>query len=140
MQTHLPLKNNIGHRQERKVSIQCSVCEADKNTNEMYNNQYCSRCAETYRFCEACKTSLVRKSWRGDDCPSCEFTNTQAIPYRASAEDKIDTPDSISVKVTDINIPFGSMVLLIIKWTFASIPTAIILWLIWELLFSILSS
>jgi len=122
------------------LSIQCSVCAADKNTDEMYNNQYCSRCAETYRFCEFCKETFVRKSWREDDCPSCEATNIRVTTYQESTEEeKRNTPDPISVKVMNIDIPFGSMVLLIIKWTFASIPAGIILWFIWMLLISLTS-
>jgi hypothetical protein len=32
--------------------------------------------------------------------------------------------------ITDINIPFWRLVAIIIKWTFAAIPAAIIVWLI----------
>ena len=73
----------------------------------MYNNQYCSRCAENYRFCEFCKETFVRKSWREDNCPSCEATNIRVASYNESLEeDKLNTPDPISVKVMDIDIPF----------------------------------
>jgi hypothetical protein len=34
------------------------------------------------------------------------------------------------VIVTDVEMPFGSMVVFIIKWVLASIPALIILWLI----------
>ena len=46
------------------------------------------------------------------------------IPYSAP----LDTRPR--VVVTDIDMPFGSMVVFIIKWTLASIPAIIILWLI----------
>jgi len=32
--------------------------------------------------------------------------------------------------ITDIRIPFGRMVMIILKWMLASIPAAILLWLI----------
>jgi len=37
------------------------------------------------------------------------------------------------VVITDVNMPFGSMVVFIIKWTLASIPAMIILMIVWAL-------
>ncbi len=37
---------------------------------------------------------------------------------------------SEEVIVTDVRIPFGSMVVLILKWTFASIPAMIVLMIV----------
>ncbi len=39
--------------------------------------------------------------------------------------------DSNRVTITDIQMPFGSMVVFIIKWTIASIPAMIILMVLW---------
>lgn len=39
--------------------------------------------------------------------------------------------DSNRVIVTDIQMPFGSMVVFILKWTLASIPAIIILMILW---------
>ena len=41
------------------------------------------------------------------------------------------------VIVTDVQIPFGSMVVLMIKWAFAAIPAAIIILIIWTIIFRI---
>jgi hypothetical protein len=38
--------------------------------------------------------------------------------------------DISKVKVTDINMPFLSMVVFMVKWTIASIPSLIILWML----------
>ena len=42
------------------------------------------------------------------------------------------------VVVTDIRMPFGSMVVFLIKLAFASIPALLILWFIFALLMTIL--
>jgi hypothetical protein len=42
------------------------------------------------------------------------------------------------VIVTDVDMPFGSMVVFIIKWTIASIPALILLWLIFIAVFVVL--
>ncbi|MGZ8213044.1 MAG: hypothetical protein ACXWTP_00885 [Methylosarcina sp.] len=36
--------------------------------------------------------------------------------------------------ITDVDIPFMSMVILIFKWTFAAVPTAILLWSIFSVI------
>ena len=41
---------------------------------------------------------------------------------------------SKKVVVTDIKMPFESMVIFMVKWAFASIPAVIILGLVWMLL------
>lgn len=38
--------------------------------------------------------------------------------------------NSQEVSITDINIPFGRMVMIILKWMLASIPAAILMWCI----------
>jgi len=43
-----------------------------------------------------------------------------------------------NVVVTDIRMPFGSMVVFLIKLVFASIPALLILWFIFALLMTIL--
>ncbi len=43
------------------------------------------------------------------------------------------------VIVTDIDMPFGSMVLFIIKWALASIPALIILWVIFVAILALLA-
>jgi ABC-type Na+ efflux pump permease subunit len=42
--------------------------------------------------------------------------------------------DEQKVIVTDIRMPFGSMVVFLIKWAIASIPAVIILWFIMAIL------
>lgn len=41
-----------------------------------------------------------------------------------------NAPEKTKVAVTDIEMPFGSMVIFMIKWALASIPAAIILMMI----------
>ncbi|MHA2204102.1 MAG: hypothetical protein ACW991_10475 [Candidatus Hodarchaeales archaeon] len=44
-----------------------------------------------------------------------------------------------SVVVTDIKMPFGSMVVFMVKWAVATIPAIIILTVIGSLIFAVLS-
>lgn len=44
-----------------------------------------------------------------------------------------------AVIITDIRIPFSSMVIFMVKWAIASIPTVLILMLIFSLVASVLS-
>jgi hypothetical protein len=44
-----------------------------------------------------------------------------------------------SVVVTDIKMPFGSMVVFMVKWAIATIPAIIILTVIGSLIFGVLS-
>jgi hypothetical protein len=39
-----------------------------------------------------------------------------------------------SVKIVDVNMPFGSMVVFMVKWAIASIPALLILWVLGLLL------
>jgi hypothetical protein len=55
------------------------------------------------------------------------------IPYSSSLDMRQ------RVIVTDVDMPFGSMVVFIIKWTLASIPALIILWLIFVVIFILLA-
>jgi len=48
--------------------------------------------------------------------------------------------DQRAVVVTDIRIPFWSMVVLLVKWALAAIPAVIILVLIWVATTAVLSS
>lgn len=38
--------------------------------------------------------------------------------------------NNMPVQVTDINMPFMSMVWFMVKWAFATIPTFIIIWMV----------
>jgi 1-acyl-sn-glycerol-3-phosphate acyltransferase len=42
------------------------------------------------------------------------------------------------VAIVDVNMPFGSMVVFIIKWALASVPAALILIVIFGVLYAIL--
>jgi hypothetical protein len=42
--------------------------------------------------------------------------------------------------ITDIDIPFWRLVMIFIKWTFAAIPAAIIVWLIMMIIVAVIGS
>lgn len=52
-----------------------------------------------------------------------------ALIKREEKQEKKHMADP-AVTLSDINIPFGRMVLIILKWMLASIPAMILMWLI----------
>ena len=43
---------------------------------------------------------------------------------------EVESEDVSRVEITDIKMPFGSMVVFMVKWAIASIPAIIILWML----------
>jgi hypothetical protein len=43
---------------------------------------------------------------------------------------KEETMEEQRVTLTDVDIPFGRMVIIILKWMLASIPAVILLWIV----------
>ena len=86
-------------------------------------------------------------------CPNCNNTNIQANAtecsecgyvfkgYEESAPEGVtglaSNSNNQNVTVTDIKMPFGSMVEFLVKWAIASIPAFIILFLIGFLMVAI---
>ena len=97
------------------------------------------------RTCTKCIQPSKAAVWNGDLCPRCGFQNNDG---QATA-----TPDALAtlvardsksgskkVVVTDIKMPFESMVIFMVKWAFASIPAVIILGLVWMLLVGLVAA
>ena len=59
---------------------------------------------------------------------------------RAAADPPSQQPEPSRVVVTDVQIPFGSMVVLILKFALASIPAAIILFILFAVFAGIFSA
>lgn len=76
-------------------------------------------------FCQACGNKVSKHAV---NCPACghpQYTPSSQAQTKAQ-----------KVSVTDVDMPFGSMVLFIIKWTLAAIPAAIIILIIGTFLLS----
>lgn len=58
----------------------------------------------------------------------------QPTPYMSPA-----APLRQAVVITDIDMPFGSMVRFIVKWVIASIPAILILWIIMAIIGGIIA-
>ncbi len=43
---------------------------------------------------------------------------------------EVESEDVSRVEITDIKMPFGSMVVFMVKWAIASIPAIIVLWML----------
>mgnify|MGYP003134542787 CR=1 FL=1 len=61
-------------------------------------------------------------------CPICNDIKVETI--KINKKNKQKNKDTTKVRIIDIEMEFGSMVLFIIKWTLASIPAMIILFFI----------
>jgi len=58
---------------------------------------------------------------------------------KKSRVSEVSVEDVSKVEITDIRMPFGSMVWFMVKWAVASIPAIIILWLLFMLFGSVLT-
>jgi hypothetical protein len=77
------------------------------------------------------------------NCPECEFPIKDNYPLTSCPKCGKDLPDELvteqvkhpapgppRVVVTDIGMPFGSMVLFMVKWTIATIPAFLVLFVL----------
>ena len=94
----------------------------------------CEQCGAEAGFmlshCDACIKAYEDKApigaqARGDALP---------VPETTPSKELVGGQSSFRTHVIDVDIPFGSMVILIIKWSFASIPAAII----WAIIYFII--
>ncbi len=70
----------------------------------------------------------------GFDCPKCGLTNPpEAIRCDCgfNLKTEISPPSTNEVIIKDFNMPFGSMIVFMVKWAIAAIPAMIILAVIW---------
>ena len=76
------------------------------------------------------------------NCPACNQPSTPGAAFCTSCGASLAQWRSISSRVTvsDFDMPFGSMVTFMVKWSIASIPAFIILILIGALLFGFLAA
>lgn len=76
-------------------------------------------------------------------CPACGLTNPpEAIRCDCGFNFKNGSPShhhTNEVKIKDFDMPFGSMIVFMVKWAIAAIPAMIILAVIWTLGAALLS-
>jgi hypothetical protein len=58
---------------------------------------------------------------------------------KKSNEPEASTTDVSRVEITDVKMPFGSMVIFMVKWAIASIPAIIILWMLFMMFGGVLT-
>ena len=89
-------------------------------------------------ICKNCKEELkdiLDVCWNCNSDKKGKGMDSNIIKTKQNEDPKIQ-----SVKIKDIEMPFGSMVGFIFKWTFASIPTALFIFVIVYLLQSWISN
>ena len=75
-----------------------------------------------------CPNCRAENYWKSDTCQYCNATLGPWVPPSRP----------IRVTVVDLDLPFGSMVTLMVKWTIAAIPALIILALVGAMLAAML--
>ncbi len=68
------------------------------------------------------------------------FDVEEEAPVRGASGVSMRPVGGQQVVLTDVQMPFSSMVMFILKWTIASIPATIILFLVFGLLFAVLGA
>jgi len=125
------------------MPIECVICGTNKNSSLMISIDTCEDCSNSFRQCKQCFSSSIASRWKDGACPECARESVPPVHDRFSASATsvaLDSKsDSKKVVVTDIQMPFESMVIFMIKWAFASIPAAIILGVVWMLLIGLAS-
>lgn len=97
------------------MSILCTTCGHRRGPGEPGPAALCPSCNSPYT------AAALRER---DDTPA-ELQTPPPAPL------KISWPRSISVDVVDFDIPFTSMVWLFVKASFAIIPAALIVMIVW---------
>lgn len=75
-------------------------------------------------------------------CPNCDYENVTGAAHCNKCGGAVPSapppgrpaflkPERVRVVVTDVELPFGSMVTLLVKLALAAIPAAIIVALVW---------
>ncbi len=79
-------------------------------------------------YCQACGNKVSKHAV---NCPACGHPQ-----YTPSSQPQTKAQ---KVSVTDVDMPFGSMVLFMIKWTIAAIPAAIVIIIIGTVLMTFIA-
>ena len=105
-----------------------TICPDCGSYNEMGDNK-CWKCKRPITDDEKQQAQANFESTLSDeDKQSLQAKQAEETPkYTLSPNENIEYKISREVVVTDIKMPFGSMVVFILKWAFASIPAFIIL-------------
>jgi hypothetical protein len=82
------------------------------------------RLAANQWLCPRCNQPVSR----GAKCPGCGAQEPAAQPAGPQAT---AVPVAGGVKIVDFDIPFGSLVVFLIKFAFAAIPAAIVVAILW---------
>ena len=107
----------------------------------------CPKCGNknlnSSKSCEWCGTSLENiEQISNQENPEKNSNNNEIVNQLKALSDKIsrieiNTRNRGSVEISDINMTFGSMVVFNIKWAIATIPAAIILFVLGSILMTL---
>lgn len=112
--------------------MKCPNCDFIEKDEAFGDPAICPKCGAVYE--KALRAKAFRDKFEREQAhtvlPAAEGHNKPArkkfVPPTAQA---IDT-GAMHVKITDIDLPFWSMVQILVKWALASIPALLILMLI----------
>ena len=95
--------------------------------------------------CQSAYTVDDANAGRVTDCPECGIEVTipnktrEPVPSSSAVDRRKTTAANRpeAVVITDIKMPFGSMIVFMVKWALAAIPALILLFIIYSILFGI---
>ena len=93
------------------------------------------------KTCPKCSYTRKPTDYAPDyECPSCGVIYSKFVPATAtsSGENEMESNGNREVIVTDVKMPFGSMVVFMVKWSLAAIPAIIILAIVWAIAVGVL--
>jgi len=109
----------------------------------MITSDTCENCGDKNRHCDDCGANRLAKIWKNGECPECgldlAIPGQESFPASPTSVALESKSGSKKVIVTDIQMPFESMVVFMVKWAFASIPAVIILGVVWMLLIGLVA-
>lgn len=104
------------------MAIKCPKCGYQRQAEDTAPAWQCPSCGVAY-------AKVMGSSARAslDPVERAALHINHGLDVQAPAGSAIDFPHEIDVRVTDIRMPFMSMVIFMVKWAIAAIPAALIL-------------
>lgn len=104
------------------MAIKCPKCGYQRQAEDTAPAWQCPSCGVAY-------AKVLGSSARAslDPTERAALHVNHGLNVQAPTGSPIDFPDEINVRVTDIRMPFMSMVIFMVKWAIAAIPAALIL-------------
>lgn len=109
------------------IDVSCPHCGemAQAPADVVGKNAICPYCMKSFRIAAA-------------GTPAAPLGRNKGVKLVLPMANPESEPEPINVIVTDVKMPFVSMIVFMIKWAIAAIPAMLILLVLWSLVFGVL--